>query len=399
MSQTTERLGVVDALRGFAVVAIMLLHNLEHFDLYHSPSGQPDWLNNLDKGVWTTMFFLFGSKAYTIFAFLFGFTFALQFDRRATLGTDFRPRFAWRMLLLFGFGLINSMVYQGDILTFYAVLGFCLIPVARLRNGIVLAIACLLLLQPYALVELLRAWPAPAAKLPDPASWAIYGRTSEYLANGTLWDVWTGNLTTGRTAVVLWSWENARVFQIPALFMLGMLACRVGLFADGPAALRRLRRIAVAAVVVFLPLFFTARYLNDWNGADGIKRPLTMLVSSLSNFAQATLMVALFALLYRSAIGTRVLSGLAPIGRMSLTSYMMQSLVGTTIYYGFGLGLYKVTGATVCLLIGAALALLQWWFSSWWLRRHSQGPLETLWHRATWIGRPAVAPAQPAGQA
>jgi uncharacterized protein len=399
MSHTTERLGVVDALRGFAVVAIMLLHNLEHFDLYHSPSGQPAWLDSLDKGIWETMFFLFGSKAYLIFAFLFGVTFALQFDRRAALGLDFRPRFAWRMLLLFGFGLINSLVYQGDILTFYAVLGFCLLPVARLRNGVVLAIACLLLLQPYALFELVRALPAPPAKLPNPESWAYYGRTAEYLGNGSLWEVWAGNLTTGRMAATLWSWENARMFQIPALFMLGMLACRTRLFADEPAALGRLRRIAVTALLVFLPLFFTVRYLNGWDAAEGIKRPLITILTSLSNFAQATLMVAMFALLFRSAVGKRVLSRLAPIGRMSLTSYMMQSLVGTTIYYGYGLGLYKVTGATVCLLIGATLALLQWCFSSWWLRNHSQGPLETLWHRATWIGRPAVAPAQPAGQA
>lgn len=398
MSHPTDRLAVVDALRGFAVVAIMLVHNLEHFDLYFNPVGQPDWLNSLDKGVWATTFFLFSSKAYMIFAFLFGFTFALQFDRRAALGLDFRPRFAWRMALLLGFGLVNSMFYEGDILSMYAVLGLCLLPVARLRTGIVLAIVCLLMLQPYSLVELLRALPNPAAKLPDPASWAYYGLSSQYLANGSLWTVWAGNLTTGRAATILWCWENARIFQIPALFMLGMLACRMQLFANEPAAIARLRRIAVAALLVFLPLFFTARYLNDWSAADGIKRPLVMMVTSWSNFAQACFMVAAFALIYRSAAGARVLARLAPIGRMSLTSYVMQSLVGTTIYYGYGLGLYRVTGATATLLIGAGLALLQWWFSTWWLRHHSQGPLEALWHRATWIGRPAVARVQQPGR-
>jgi len=66
---------VVDALRGFAIVCIMLLHNLEHFDFYYFPSGLPAWMVSLDKGVWNTLFFLFASKAYAIFALLFGLTF------------------------------------------------------------------------------------------------------------------------------------------------------------------------------------------------------------------------------------------------------------------------------------------------------------------------------------
>jgi uncharacterized protein len=75
------------------------------------------------------------------------------------------------------------------------------------------------------------------------------------------------------------------------------------------------------------------------------------------------------------------------MGRMSLTSYMTQSVVGTTLYYGFGFGLYAVTGTVAALSIGITLAVLQGTFSAWWLRHHKQGPLETLWHRLTWIGR------------
>jgi uncharacterized protein len=81
---------------------------------------------------------------------------------------------------------------------------------------------------------------------------------------------------------------------------------------------------------------------------------------------------------------------------MSLTSYFVQSIIGSTLYYGYGLGLYQYTGATVCLFIGITLAVLQGMCSAWWLRRHQQGPLETLWHRATWVGavrgRPPVQP-------
>jgi uncharacterized protein len=71
---------------------------------------------------------------------------------------------------------------------------------------------------------------------------------------------------------------------------------------------------------------------------------------------------------------------------MSLSNYVMQSIIGSFIYYGYGLGLYKHTGATYSLLIGLLLAVMQGYFSAWWMRHHRKGPLETLWHKATWVG-------------
>ncbi len=104
MSEST-RLHVVDALRGFAIVSIMLLHNIEHFDFYYAAEGIPAWMVPIDKGIWDTMFFLFGGKSYAIFSLLFGLTFFIQSDNQERKGKDFRLRFAWRLLLLLGFGI------------------------------------------------------------------------------------------------------------------------------------------------------------------------------------------------------------------------------------------------------------------------------------------------------
>jgi len=101
---SSSRLHVVDALRGFAIVSIMLLHNIEHFDFYYTPTNLPYWMIPLDKGIWDTLFFLFGGKSYAIFALLFGLTFFIQSDNQGKKGKDFRGRFAWRLLLLLGFG-------------------------------------------------------------------------------------------------------------------------------------------------------------------------------------------------------------------------------------------------------------------------------------------------------
>jgi uncharacterized protein len=386
---SAPRLDLVDALRGFAIVSIMLLHNLEHFDLYFSPPGEPAWLKGLGKGIWDTMFALFGGKSYAIFALLFGLTFHLQSDARARRGDDFRPRFAWRMLLLLGFGLVNSAFYQGDILAMYAVLGLVLIPVARLRTRTVFLLACFLSLQPFAWIDALAALGSAPGKLPDPASWAHFGRADDYLKHGSLLDVWIGNLTNGKQAVLLWSWEMGRILQIPALFMFGMLAGRAGLFAVDETNRIVWRRIFFGALLLLGPLLVVHSHLEAWIAAEALRRPLNAICEPLLNLDIMLLLVTGFALLYRRPSGARVLGMFRSLGRMSLTSYMMQSIVGTTLYYGFGFGQYVTTGTALALVIGIALAVLQGAFSAWWLRRHKQGPLEGVWHRLTWIGTAA----------
>ncbi|MDQ1829781.1 DUF418 domain-containing protein [Massilia scottii] len=385
MGSTAPRLDVVDALRGFAIVSIMLLHNIEHFDLYYVVPDLPAWLVVIDKIIWECAFFLFGGKSYAIFALLFGLTFHLQSQRRAGRGEDFRARYGWRLLILFGFGLLNSMFYHGDILTIYAVIGLCLLPVARMRDGVVLALAAALMLQPYAWLVLADAMRHPDAKIGDPVSWQYFARMNAYLTGDSLLRVWAGNLTNGKLAVIHWSWENGRVFQIMSLFMLGMLAGRRGLFEAVPASLRFWRRTLAGAALLFIPLFAIKTMLPDLVASAAVRRPLGTIIASWSNVAFMLVLVACFVLLYQRGAFTRALRVLAPLGRMSLTSYFTQSIIGSFIYYGFGLGLYKVTGATVCLLIGVLLAALQCAFCAWWLRRHAQGPLERLWHRATWI--------------
>ena len=107
--KTSERLGVVDALRGFALLAIVLLHNLEHYNLFFIPENMPAWLQTIDKYAWDTMFFLFAGKAYATFSLLFGFSFYIQFHNAEKRGIDFRGRFAWRLCLLFLFAQLHAL--------------------------------------------------------------------------------------------------------------------------------------------------------------------------------------------------------------------------------------------------------------------------------------------------
>jgi len=385
MAETSSpRLHVVDALRGFAIVSIMLLHNIEHFDFYFTATNLPVWMPAVDKVIWDTLFFLFGGKSYAIFALLFGLTFFIQSDNQEKKGKDFRGRFAWRLLLLLGFGLINSAFYEGDILTIYALLGFSLIPVAKLSNKTVFIIAAILMFQPYEWWNVIKGILNPELKMEDPASWAYFGKAGEYITGDSIIKTWIGNLTNGKTAVLLWSWEAGRIFQNIAIFMLGMLAGRKKLFVSSPESGRFWLRTLIISFLIFIPLFISKNNIPAWIPGVAIHRPLQTIISTWSNFAFMLVLVSGFVIVFEKFKGGG-LKILSPYGKMSMSNYIMQSILGSFIYYGFGLGLYKYTGASYSILIGLGLAVLQWFFSSWWLSNHKQGPLETLWHKATWV--------------
>ncbi|NLT51981.1 MAG: DUF418 domain-containing protein [Ignavibacteria bacterium] len=386
MNSSSARLHIVDALRGFAIVSIMLLHNLEHFDYYFIPAGLPVWMQTLDSFIMDSMFFLFGGKSYAIFALLFGLTFFIQSDNQKKKGKDFRLRFAWRLALLLLFGLINSAFYEGDILMIYAALGFSLIPVAKLNNKVVFIIAAVFMFQPYEWINFVWGIQNQNAVLADPGSSVYFGNIKEYIEGNSIINTLFGNLTNGRKAIILWNWENGRFFQTISLFMLGMLAGRKSLFKISDENKKFWKTVLIVSAIAFIPLFIIKDSLGGWIESEAIKRPLLTIETTWSNLAFMFILVSGFVLLFQTKVFYRILNVFSSYGKMSLSNYIIQSIIGSFIYYGFGLGLYKYTGATYCLLIGIVLAILQGFFSSWWMKNHKQGPLETIWHKLTWIG-------------
>jgi len=383
----SNRIEVVDALRGFAIMAIMLLHNLEHFDFYFFPEQLPALIKTTDGYIWPTMFFLFSGKAYAIFALLFGFSFFIMDNNQRQKGFDFRGRFAWRMLILLGFGIINSIFFEGDILTFYAVLGLSLILVYRLSSKWVLAIAILLLLQPVEWMKFIYFFTHPD-QIPTPnLSDHYFGQAFPYLSGSSFIDMAKGNFINGRIAVILWSWENGRFFQAPGLFMIGMLLGRHLLFVAQPKSIQFWKRVLIASIISSGVLFSLKQALPQIVTTSNLLPSLSLIIGSIYNVAFTMLLVSSFVLLYQTATFNKLLKPLATFGKMSLTNYLMQSLMGAFIYYGFALGLYQYTGATYCFGIGIVLFIIQLQFCKWWLKTHQQGPLEALWHKATWIGR------------
>lgn len=388
MTNTTSKLSLsridlVDGLRGFVIMAILLLHNIEHFDFYYFVEDNPAWLKAIDSVVWDTLFFLFGGKAYGIFALLFGFTFYLQLNRRGDETKSFAPVFLRRLFILFLFGMINSIFYEGDILAFYAIFGIALLPVSKLNNTAVLVIAAILLLQPVELINIIRSLSSGDYFVQEKLSTAYFREAGKYLAGESFLDLAKGNLINGRISVILWSWENGRFFQTPALFMLGMVLGRQQRFVLNERNIKFWSSVLMISALLFIPLYLLKENIDAITNTKPLAEMLQNFVTIWANLAFMFLLVAAFILMYNLPKINGILATLNPLGRMSLTNYIIQSIIGSFIYYGYGLGLYKYTGATHSLLIGLIMFALQLQFCKWWLKTHKQGPFEYLWRRAT----------------
>lgn len=388
MTQTLHknpRIEVVDALRGFAVMAIILVHNLEHFIFPVYPTDSPGWLNTIDQGVLNSIFTLFAGKAYAIFALLFGFTFYIQTNNQKKQGKDFGYRFLWRLVLLVGFATLNAAFFPaGDVLLLFAVIGLVLFVTRNWSDKAILIAAVICLLQPIEWYHYIANLVNPAHQLPDLKVGEMYAEVAEYTKAGNFWDFILGNITLGQKASLLWAVNAGRFFQTAGLFLLGFYIGRKELFASSEKNLRFWVKTLIVSAITFAPLYTLKELIMQSTAV--VQQSVGTVFDMWQKLAFTLVLVASFILLYQSKKFSNAIGSLRFYGKMSLTNYITQSILGAIIYFPIGLYLAPYCGYTISLLIGVFTFLLQVKFCQWWLSGHKQGPLEYIWHKWTWIG-------------
>lgn len=377
----STRINVVDCLRGFAVCGIIIIHFLEHMNFYNFPEPTA-----LDQGIWDTVFFLGASKMYAIFALLFGFSCYIQHHNAQKRGSDFRGRFAWRMFLLFIWGIIDLFFYNGDILCTYAVIGLLLIPLVKAPDKVLVALAIFLFLQPveiaYGIIGALN----PSVPPMDVGIGPLWATLSDVCAGGSLLDVGHAGVRYGLQINFGWALENGRLTQTYLLFILGMLIGRRRLFLDEGGNLETWKRILVASIISFA-VFFPLWKIVPWLvGNKTVAHSLDVQLNMWRNFSMMAFYVSGIVLLYYRTRAQRAISRLAAIGKMSLTDYLFQSIVGGFLFYNWGLGLYRVSGHTMSFCIAIAFLFVLYFLCRWWASNHRRGPLEEVWARLTHLG-------------
>jgi len=387
MTVKKPRVEVVDSLRGLAIFAIMLLHCIEHFNFYVFPDNatQPDWLNTLDTNVWDGLFFMFAGKGYAIFSLLFGFTFSLMMTKQRSLGKDFGYRFLWRLLLLVGFALINGAFFPGEVLLMYALVGLVLFFVRNLKLQALLVVGAILLSQPVEWFNYVYHLINPDYTINVIPSHTYWSKLKEAQLGDSFWETVKTNTLYGHKVALIWAVEVGRLVQTAGLFIVGYILGNTKRFYDTPENIKFWTKTLIISAIVFIPFYFLALNANELFPSEAERLTLKRVVEMYRNLAFTFVLVSSFILLYKKTWFSKLVGGLKYPGRMSLTAYVMQSIVGGFIFYGYGLGIGPHVKHTVSLGIGIVLYALQFYFCKWWITKYGQGPLEKLWHKLTWI--------------
>ena len=375
-ARSKKRIQVIDCLRGFALFGLFIVHMVEYFELFwHAPEW--GWVHD-------TVFFLFGGKAYAIFALLFGLSFFIIMDNQARRGVDFRGRFAWRLALLLARGYLRGLLYSGDILQVLALSGFLLVLIYPLGNRWILAIAALLLLQGPLLALLLMI--ATGAKAPaEPLHWSLMGETFAIYANGSFADVFQRNVFWGQLGKWAFMVESGRIWNVIGLFLVGFVLGRLRFFENYRERLPLLFAAFGAGLLLLGVVHVSQALISSSSLPEAVAALGGEILQHYVNNLLTILGVLLFLFVYEIRWMKAPMNWLAPCGRMSLTVYVTQSLYGVPLFYGFGLGLYTGFGQVNALLLGLALWCVQMLIAHAWMKRYYYGPFEWLWRAGTYL--------------
>ena len=383
---TTERQRhvILDALRGLALMGIALA-NFPEFGLWTFLSGEEQMAMPtayVDEVVRFLQYLLVDGKFYTIFSLLFGIGFSLILARRG------RRLFVRRMLVLVGIGFLHLMfIWSGDILLLYAIGGLLLTLFVGLTDRTLLVIALSLILIPIGLDALTEFWGIDFAAPFYQKWWQVAeaqgineDNFASWLRDAQSYSEIFAFLLQG-ACERMWEFvEGHRLPKVVGLFILGYLAGKQRLYA-------RLQELPLKRI--FWPLLLTALPLSllyAWSATNGHPwgRTIHSLLYAVSVIPMAAVYIIGVCLAYLRRPDANVFRWLAAPGRMALTNYISQSLIGVLLFYGLGFGLGTSFGLIQIELTALAVFFTQILLSRLWFRFFRFGPLEWLWRMLTY---------------
>ncbi|MBD0373106.1 MAG: DUF418 domain-containing protein [Pyrinomonadaceae bacterium] len=360
-----ERIVALDVLRGFALFGVLLA-----FALWNQGSPPSETYSRVDYILDRVLAALVDTKAYTLFAALFGLGFSIQFMRARERGISIVPVYCRRLLALLLIGLVHALFLRnGDILVPYAVTGFLLLPFRNASNKALAAGAIAGLLYPYLAQS---AWKLTG--LPFPQRPETEG--ASYFASNFAWVRY---------------WYSTSIASWPAslpMFLFGLYMGRLRFF-ENIAARRRSLRLALISGLSLGVLAYAGRELLLIKWADSAlsfgQRLSLGLLWSVHAWGLACFYASSLLLLWQRHSWQQLLAPLAAVGRMALTNYLLQAVFIIPVCIVFNL-FDKVT-PSLGLLLALPVWLIQLPASVWWLKRFRFGPAEWVWRSLTY-GRP-----------
>lgn len=382
-SPEEQRITDIDALRGFALLGILMV-NISYLASAHHGTGleDPSFDSPADHTIRFLVATFFEAKFFLLFSFLFGYSFTLQAKSAARGGARFSRRFLRRLAALFTIGAFHAVVlFPGDILTTYALLGLILLAArnTRPRNAVKTAVVLFAVTAAgYMLLSFVQ-YASGGGGMDAVSAAADARQATDALRNdpGSVIGAHLEQLPDVAFLLVF--------FQAPAAlaaFLLGFAAGSHEVLADAARfrpVLRRLQQIGYSVGLAGAVVYAHASLDHPGTPYHLAALGLDVVTAPLLAAAYAATVLRLTA----TGRGRWFTALLAPAGRMALTNYLTQSLLCVLLFTGFGAALVGRVSPPLVTVIALALFTCQLVVSRWWLRRHRYGPVEWLLRAAT----------------
>ncbi|MFA9560290.1 DUF418 domain-containing protein [Evansella sp. AB-rgal1] len=392
---TNERLNHIDSLRGFALLGILLV-NMFVFQygmvgMEYIPSQVT---SGLDLISYQFINWFFQGSYYPIFSMLFAFGAVMIWERSQVKQRPFYLLFSRRLLILLALGFVHAyFIWDGDILLTYAITGFLFIFFVKRKAKTLLIWAISLI----TLINLIGIIPSGDEEVTF-ESYVEYEQNM--LATGTYSDIVHHRFTANPYSKVDYGIELSELEReitaaIVSIFsFILMIAQTFSLFLVGGYIAKKrwihepdtYRSVLVKITWIAIPLGLLLK--------TGMVFTLNESLEFLAYFLGGPLLalgyIAGFCLLFFNRGSIKLVRGFGYVGRMALSNYLVQSIVMTTIFYGYGFGLFGKIGTFLGILLAIVLFVIQMIISRWWLNRYQFGPMEWMWRIGTYLSIPKI---------
>ena len=370
----SRRTPVVDILRGWALLGVVLINYPMFYFLLKD-------FSTIQHTPFTTVLqqiiaIVFSSKSWTLLSFLFGYGFAVLMNNIAAKGQQQVAFFIRRMCWLFILAIVNTAFYFSDILKDYAILGLLLLFFRNSRAKTCFIIAlCLFLIVPFMSAYLNR--------ISKPGNDTLAPLIYLYKSSNPLHVFWFGLKASVLSLFNSYSYIVPVRIVMTGCFFLGMAAQKADFFNRLPGNGRWIQRIfwITLASSITLYFFINASTKNHWGYLQYFRPGYWLVLSSMLFIASA------ICWLYNAGKCRRFFNALQLMGRMTLTNYIMQNLIGMLVFSGFGMGLFNTMPYLFYVALSVVVFTAQVFFSQWWLSRYQYGPLEWIWRQLSYRRR------------
>ncbi|MBY0204898.1 DUF418 domain-containing protein [Paenibacillus cucumis (ex Kampfer et al. 2016)] len=370
-----ERVHFLDIVRGFAMLGIIIVN---YFLIVDSVKGFDMNSSDLVHNLVST--FAEG-KFITLFSFLFGVGFMIFMDRAVERVEHPRMLFARRLLILFCIGLLHiTFIWVGDILTFYAVAGFLLLAFyARTPKTILRWIIALILIQFLTPVFMMvyNAMNTASSNMPTYFDFTLNSHTSL-----TYWD---SLIARWADMGVMAASSFSTVYSMFLMFLIGMYFVKMDFFTNMEAKQSIWKRIWFISLAAFILTQFSSMVNTLISAENTFWMELFMILGQQGNLTGSMFYMSSLAMLFLYVPALRkALMVFTKVGRMSLTCYLLHSIMGTVILLPYAFGLASSIKPIGTLMLSIAVYVVLVIFASLWLKRFKIGPMESIWRKLTY---------------